>query len=77
MIGHSPSTSLGGRVFAASVVTLAILAVAPVNVGAQAAEPTRERRAQDGLRFVYFRDDQTTTASGSDGDMARARRQTG
>lgn len=40
---------------------------------APSAVPTQERRSKDELPFVYFRDDRTTTMSGSDGDISRAR----
>jgi hypothetical protein len=42
--------------------------------GAAVAAAPRAQTAQDELRFVYFRDDRTTTVSGSEGDMSRAKR---
>ncbi len=84
MLSH-PSPSSPGRRVAAAALALTALAGAPAHAmvgpaepaawrAAPGAAPTWERRVDDELRFVYFRDDRSTTMSGSDGDVARARR---
>lgn len=78
MRSHPSPRLLGRHAVAAGAMALTVLAIAPANAFARSAAPgavpTQERRSGDELPFVYFRDDRSTTMSGSDGDVARARR---
>jgi bla regulator protein BlaR1 len=84
MLHSARESSIGMRIVSGAVVGLALLATAPLTLGARpsssvqvAAGPdivAESRSSKDGLRFVFFASAEQTTMSGRSEDVEKARR---
>lgn len=84
MLHYAGESSAVTRTVSAAVVGAALLATAPLTLGARAAVPgqaarvadlaVQSRNSEDNLRFVFFASADHTTMSGRSGDVEKARR---
>ena len=84
MLHATRESSTGMRIVSAVAVGLAVLATAPLTLGARPSPPPQvmpaadlavaSRNSQDDLRFVFFASSDQTTMSGRSGDVEKARR---
>ena len=84
MLQPAREASLAMRIVSGTVVGLAVLATAPLTLGARPSSSPQvvagpdivaeSRSSEDGLRFVFFASAEQTTMSGRSGDVEKARR---